>query len=342
MKTTMNTPHFTHVARRAGLKAIAMVTLTACAAWNSAQAQSHDGYPNKPVKLVVPFAAGGSTDIVGRIVADGLRSALGQPVIVDNKAGAGGVIGTEAVAQAAADGYTIGMATVSTMTINPHLYTRAEGLTAKLAPVANLVTMPSVYMVHPNLGVTTFEAFVAKAKAEPGKISGAVPGLGTLGHLMLASFNETLKTDIQIVPYRGSGPALTDALSGMVQLMPDQLPSAMPHIKSGKLIPLVQGSELRSPDLPKVPTFKELGHEQLNQLANSWFGIVVPKNTPAPIVKRLQEAAAKAMQLPEVQQRLKTVGAHAALTDAQSFANKIARESRRNKGLLDKVGVKPE
>lgn len=342
MKTTMNTPHFTHVARRAGLKAIAMVTLTACAAWNSAQAQSRDGYPNKPVKLVVPFAAGGSTDIVGRIVADGLRSALGQPVIVDNKAGAGGVIGTEAVAQAAADGYTIGMATVSTMTINPHLYTRAEGLTAKLAPVANLVTMPSVYMVHPNLGVTTFEAFVAKAKAEPGKISGAVPGLGTLGHLMLASFNETLKTDIQIVPYRGSGPALTDALSGMVQLMPDQLPSAMPHIKSGKLIPLVQGSELRSPDLPKVPTFKELGHEQLNQLANSWFGIVVPKNTPAPIVKRLQEAAAKAMQLPEVQQRLKTVGAHAALTDAQSFANQIARESRRNKGLLDKVGVKPE
>ncbi len=342
MKASMNTPHHVNASRRLGLKAIAMVTLTSCAAMHSAQAQGQDHYPNKPVKLVVPFAAGGSTDIVARIVADGLRSTLGQPVVVDNKAGAGGVIGTEAVAQAAADGYTIGMATVSTMTINPHLYTRAEGLTAKLVPVANLVTMPSVYMVHPNLGVTTFEAFVAKAKAEPGKISGAVPGLGTLGHLLLASFNETLKTDIQIVPYRGSGPALTDALSGTVQLMPDQLPSAMPHIKSGKLIPLVQGSELRSPDLPKVPTFKELGHEQLNQLANSWFGIVVPKNTPAPVLKRLQEAAAKAMQLPEVQQRLKTVGAHAALTDAQSFAHQIARESQRNKALLDKVGVKPE
>ena len=305
-------------------------------------ARAADVYPSKPVTLVVPFAAGGSTDIVARIIADGMRSTLGQAIVVDNKAGAGGVIGTEAVAQAAPDGYTIGMATVSTLTINPFLFTRAQALPAKLTPVANLVTMPAVYMVHPKLGVNTFEAFVAKARAEPGKISGAVPGLGTLGHLLLASFNDTLKTDIQIAPYRGAGPALNDALAGMVQLMPDQLPSAMPHIKSGKLIPFVQASEGRSPELPNVPTFKELGYNDLNQLGISWFGIVAPKGTPAPIIQRLQEAAVKAAHLPEVQQRLKTVGANASDMDQSQFPAQIAKESQRNKALLDKLGVKPE
>ena len=342
MPTLQANPQETTYTSRLGLKAVAIAVLAACAALPQAWAQGGDGYPNKPIKLIVPFAAGGSTDIVARIVAEGLRSTLGQAIVVDNKAGAGGVIGTEAVAQAAPDGYTVGMATVSTMTINPFLFTRAEGLPAKLTPVANLVTIPAVYMVHPSLGVKTFDAFVAKARAEPGKISGAVPGLGTLGHLLLASFNDTLKTEIQIVPYRGAGPALNDALAGQVQLMPDQLPSAMPHIKSGKLIPFVQASEGRSPDLPNVPTFKELGYEGLNQLGISWFGIVVPKNTPAPIVKRLQEAAVKATHLPEVQQRLKTVGANASDMDQGQFPAQIARESQRNKALLEKIGVKPE
>lgn len=341
MRTSLSTSFQTC---RLNPKALAVATLTGAilALCQPLAARAADIYPNKPIKLVVPFAAGGSTDIVARIVAEGMRSTLGQPIVVDNKAGAGGVIGTEAVAQAAPDGYTIGMATVSTMTINPFLFTRAEGLPAKLTPVANLVTMPAVYMVHPSLGVSTFDAFVAKAKAEPGKISGAVPGLGTLGHLLVASFNETLKTDIQIVPYRGAGPALNDALSGMVQLMPDQLPSAMPHIKSGKLIPFVQASEGRSPELPNVPTFKELGYEGLNQLGISWFGIVVPRNTPAPIVQRLQEAAVKAAHLPEVQKRLKTVGASPTNMDQSQFPAQITQESQRNKALLDKAGVKPE
>ena len=329
------------IARRLGLQAIALATLTAAGALPAA-AQTAGNYPNKPIKLIVPFAAGGSTDVVARVLAEGLRTTLGQSIVVDNRAGAGGLLGTEAVAQAPADGYTVGMATVSTMTINPLLYTRAAGLPAKLMPVAGLVSMPAVYMVHPSLGVKDFNAFLAKAKAEPGKISGAVPGLGTLGHLLLASFNDTLKTEIQIVPYRGAGPALNDALAGQVQLMPDQLPSAMPHIKSGKLIPFVQASDGRSPDLPNVPTFKELGYEGLNQLGISWFGIVVPKNTPAPIVKRLQEAAVKATHLPEVQQRLKTVGANASDMDQGQFPAQIARESQRNKALLEKIGVKPE
>ena len=326
---------------RQGLKALAFAALTFTLAMPHG-AWAADAYPSKPIKLIVPFAAGGSTDVVARVLAEGMRSTLGQPIVVDNKAGAGGLVGTEAVAQAAADGYTIGMATVSTMTINPGLYTRAEGLGAKLTPVANLVTMPSVYMVHPNLGVSNFEEFLAKVKAQPKKVSGAVPGLGTLGHLMLASFNDTLKTDIQIVPYRGSGPALNDALAGVVQLMTDQLPSSMAHIKSGKLIPLVLAGDGRSPDLPNVPTFKELGYGDLNQLGISWFGIVVPKNTPAPIVKRLQEAAVKAAHLPDVQKRLKTLGATPTEMNQSQFAAQIATEAQRNKALLDKIGVKPE
>ncbi|BCN40493.1 ABC transporter substrate-binding protein [Alicycliphilus denitrificans] len=335
----MRTTH----ARRPSLKALAVATLAATAALALPQgAQAADAYPGKPIKLIVPFAAGGSTDIVARVLAEGMRTTLGQPIVVDNKAGAGGLIGTEAVAQAAPDGYTVGMATVSTMTINPLLYTRAAGLGARLAPVANLVTMPSVYTVHPSLGVNSFDAFVAKVKAQPRKISGAVPGPGTLGHLMLASFNETLKTDILIVPYRGSGPALNDALAGMVQVMPDQLPSSMAHIKSGKLIPVVLAADARSPELPNVPTFKELGYDELNELGISWFGIVVPKNTPAPIVKRLQDAAVKAAHLPDVQQHLKNLGASATDMDQSRFPAQIAQELKRNKALLDKAGVKPE
>lgn len=334
---------FTTPSRRYVLKATAIAAFGVAAALTLPHAaHAADAWPSKPVKLVVPFAAGGSTDVVARVFAEGLRQTLKQPVVVDNRAGAGGLMGTEAVAQAAPDGYTVGMATVSTMTINPLLFKRAESLGAKLTPVAQLVTMPSVYMVHPKLGVKTFEEFLAKVKAEPGKISGAVPGLGTLGHLMLASFNETLKTDILIVPYRGSGPALNDALAGMVQLMPDQLPSAMPHIKDGQLIPIAQAANGRSPDLPNVPTFKELGYDGLNQLGISWFGIVVPKDTPAPIVQRLRQASLEAVQLPDVKEHLRKLGATPTKMDQGQFAAEITAEIQRNKALLDKAGVKPE
>lgn len=301
-----------------------------------------EAYPSKPVKLIVPFAAGGSTDIVARVIAEGLRSTLGQPVIVDNKGGAGGLIGSEAIAQAAPDGYTLGMATVSTATINPSLYMRAAKIEGKLLHVANLVTMPSVYMVHPKMGVRDFTGFMAKVKAQPGAYSAGVPGLGTLVHLMLASFNETMKTGIQIVPYRGNGPALNDALAGMVQVMADQLPSAMPQIKGGKLIPIVLAGQSRSPDLPQVPTFKELGYPELNELGISWFGLVVPAGTPAPIVRQLQEAAVKAVHQPDVQKHLMALGATATDMDQTRFPAQIAAEIRRNKALLDKAGVKPE
>lgn len=324
------------------------VVSTLCAAAASAllvaapAAQAADNYPSKPVKLIVPFAPGGSTDIVARVVAEGMRASLGQSVVVDNKAGAGGLLGTGTIAQSAPDGYTIGMATVSTATVNPSIFTRAAKLEGKLVPVVKLVTVPSVYMVHPSMGVKDFQGFMAKVKAKPGDYSVGVPGLGTLGHLMMASFNETLKTDIQIVPYRGNGPALNDALAGMVQVMADQLPSAMPHIKGGKLVPMVLAADRRVSELPDVPTFKELGHADLNELGMSWFGLVVPAGTPAPIIKRLQDAAVSALRSPDVQGRLKTMGATAVEMDQSKFASQIAADLQRNKALLDKLGVKPE
>ncbi|KLO58394.1 MULTISPECIES: tripartite tricarboxylate transporter substrate binding protein BugE [Delftia] len=331
-----------HLPRRTLLSLGAGLCAALCGLTLARTAHAADAYPSKPVKLIVPFAAGGSTDIVARVIAEGLRSTLGQPVVVDNKAGAGGLIGTESIAQAAPDGYTIGMATVSTATINPSLYTRAARLEGRLLPVANLVTMPSVYMVHPKMGVKDFAGFLARLRAQPGAYSAGVPGLGTLGHLMVASFNETMKTQIQIVPYRGNGPALNDALAGMVQVMTDQLPSAMPQIKGGKLIPVALSGDSRSPDLPDVPTFKELGYAQLNELGISWFGLVVPAGTPPAIVRQLQEASTKAVRLPEVQKHLKLLGASVTEMDQGRFPAQIASELQRNKALLDKAGVKPE
>ena len=325
---------------RVGLLSLAV----ASSLWTLAasQALAAGVYPSKPVKLIVPFAAGGSTDIVARVIAEGMRTTLGQPVIVDNKGGAGGLIGSEAIAHATPDGYSIGMATVSTATINPLLYKRASKIEGKLLPVANLVTMPSVYMAHPKMGVNNFNDFLAKIKAQPGTYSAGVPGLGTLGHLMVASFNETMKTQIQIVPYRGNGPALNDALAGMVQIMTDQLPSAMPQIKGGKLLPVVIASHGRSPELPNVPTFKELGYDELNELGISWFGLVVPAGTPPAIVRQLQDASVKAVRLPEVQKHLKNLGATATEAAPSQFPAQIAAELKRNKALLDKAGVKPE
>ncbi|MDH0373272.1 tripartite tricarboxylate transporter substrate-binding protein [Comamonas aquatica] len=318
--------------------------LTAGAVWAGlvASAAMAAEYPSKPIKLIVPFAAGGSTDIVARVIAEAMRHALGQPVVVDNRGGAGGLIGTEAIASAPADGYTIGMATVSTLTVNPLLYQRAANLSPKLLPVVNLVTMPAVLMVHPNVSANSLAEIVALEKVKPGSISGGVPGHGTLGHLLMASMNDTLHTSIQIVPYRGNGPALNDTLAGSVQMLVDQLPSSLSLVKANKLKPLVIAAAERSPEMPQVPTFKELGYTQLNDLGISWFGLVVPSNTSKAIVDKIASAAAQAVRRPEVQQQLAKLGAAPTDLGNTTFSAQIAQQLQRNKQLLDKAGVKVE
>lgn len=319
--------------RRLSLLALALLSLPALA---------EPAFPSKPIKLIVPFAAGGSTDLVARVVADGLRQELGQAVVVDNRGGAGGMMGTEAVAMAAPDGYTIGMATASTLTVNPIFYDKAAATNRQLLPLVNLVSVPAVYSVHPTVPAKDFAGFVAELKRKPGGYSAGVPGVGSLGHLLLEAFNDQLDVKLVNVPYRGMGAALNDALAGTIQFIPDQLPSSLPHIKAGKLVPLAVAASKRLPELPQVPTLKELGHAELNDQGQSWFGLVVPAKTPPAVVERLRAAALKAMQSPETQARLQQMGASVVGGSEDAFQALIDTQLRRNRAIVQKANIKVE
>lgn len=299
-------------------------------------------FPNRPVKLIVPFPAGGSADIVARVLAEGLRKTLGQPVIVENRGGAGGMMGTDAIAQAIPDGYTIGMATVSTMTVNPVLYPKAQATNAKLRPLVKLVSMPSVFVVHPSMGVKNFDGFVAAIKEKPGYFNAGVPGVASMGQFIIESFNETLDVKITNVPYRGNAPALNDALAGVVQIMTDQLPSALPNIKAGRLLPIAIASDQRVADLPNTPTFKELGYSDLNEIGISWFGLVVPEKTPPAIAEKQRAAALQAVRLPETLAQLRKMGVSSVDGETQDFPALVAAQLQRNRVIAQKAGIKPE
>ena len=324
-------------------RALAAIALAASLAALGLQPAAAQGYPDKPVKLIVPFAPGGSTDIVARLVADRMQKALGQPVVVDNRAGAGGAIGAEAVARAAPDGYTIGVGTVSTLAVNPVLLKASRTDPVRdFAPVTALASIPSVFSTNPRLNVHDFREFVALAQGKPGQLASGSPGVGSIGHLITEAMNDELKIQLRHIPYRGMALVINGALAGETQVLSDQYPSSAPFIQAGKLVPFAVAADKRLPALPNVPTFRELGHPELNEVAITWFGLVAPAKTPAPVVARLQAAAVEALKDPAVQARMKELGAEPIGNSPEQFGRMIATTLERVRKVVQVRKIEAE
>ena len=281
-------------------------------------------YPARPVVLIVPFPPGGSTDIVGRIAADALAKELGQPFVVDNRGGAGGAIGAKAIAEAAPDGYTLGVATVSTHVVNPVVRGAALGYDAlaDFSYVSQIASVANVLAVHPSVPATNMAEFIAYAKSNPGKLNYGTPGNGSLGHLIGETFKYSAKVDLVHVPYKGAGPALNDTLAGQVQVLFDNLPSSLPHIQAGRLRALAVASEKRVAALPEVPTFAEAGLPLVND--PSWFGLIGPARLPAEVVSRLHGALVGALEQPGALKRLEAVAATPVGNTPDQFRQAVA------------------
>jgi tripartite-type tricarboxylate transporter receptor subunit TctC len=296
----------------------------------ASQAAAQDAYPNKTITMIVPFAAGGSTDVIGRVVGDGLSRVLGQPVVIDNRGGAGGSIGTGAVARAQADGYTIGMGTASTLAINPAVYKNLTfDVQADLTPIGNIAAVPNIMAINPGVKAGNMMDFIALARSQPDKLSYASPGLGSVAHLLGEQFKLASGTAIVHLPYRGMGPALNDAIGGQVQVIYDNLPTTLPLVQDGRLRALAVSGPKRVEALPNVPTFAEVGLDDLNWMA--FFGLIAPKDTPATIVGRLNEALVKVLAMPDVKERLSSQQAVLVGNSSEQFKAEIARELARMK-----------
>ncbi|MGE0351475.1 MAG: Bug family tripartite tricarboxylate transporter substrate binding protein [Hydrogenophaga sp.] len=293
-------------------------------------AAAQGAWPNKPVRIVVPFAPGGTTDILARVLAPELTKAFGQPFVVDNRAGAGGNIGADVVAKSPGDGYTLLMGTVGTHGINKSLYSKLPYDPQKdFAPITLVAGVPNVMVMNTKraqeLGVNSVTDFVKYAKSRPGQLNMASSGNGTSIHLAGELFKSRTGVFMTHIPYRGSGPAMTDMLAGAMDVMFDNLPSAMPHIKSGALTAFAVTSGVRSAALPDVPTVAEAGKLDGFE-ASSWFGLLAPAGTPADIVSRLQQETAKALNQPAVKERLLAQGAIPGGNTPQEFTRMIDAE----------------
>jgi tripartite-type tricarboxylate transporter receptor subunit TctC len=292
-------------------------------------------WPSRPVRIIVPFAAGGTTDILARALAPELQRVFGQPFIVDNKPGAGGNLGAAEVAKSVADGHTLLMGTVGTHAINAALYPKMPfDPVLDFAPVALVAAVPNVLVMNPDnarrYGVETVADLVRAAKANPGKLNMASSGNGTSIHLSGELFKAMTGTDLVHFPYRGSGPALIDLIGGNMDLMFDNLPSALPQIKAGKLKALAVTSAQRSAVLPDVPTLAEAGGAALaGYEATSWFGLLAPAATPADVVARLAEEVARTLSSPAVSERLLGQGAIPSGMGPAGFAKMIAAETKK-------------
>ena len=297
-------------------------------------------YPNKPIRMIIPYPPGGGTDVVGRILNEPLSTALGQPIIIDNKGGAAGNVGTDIAAKAPADGYNI-LFTLSSHTINPKLYPKLPFDVEKdFVPISLSAMIPQILVVHPSVPANTVQELIALAKAQPGKLNYASVGTGSPGHIAGELFKLKTGVDIVHVPYKGGGPAVTDTIGGQVQLLFVSMPAAWQHVKSGRLKAIAVTSAKRSVAAPDVPTIMESGVPDF--VVDSWYGALAPAKTPPAAVAKLQAAFAQALQNPQIREKLLLQGAEAAAVTPAEFDRIIRDELAKWDYVIRAANIKPE
>jgi tripartite-type tricarboxylate transporter receptor subunit TctC len=302
---------------------------------------SAQAYPSKPVRLVVPFAPGGTTDLLARIISEKMGATLGQVVVVENKAGAGGAIGAAEVARAQPDGYVLLMSSVSTMAANPAINPATPYDPVKdFVHIINVAATPNVIAVNPSFPAKDYKTFVETLKMNPGKYSYAGAGIGTIGHMLAELYKSVAKVDIIHVPYRGSGPALNDVVAGQVPIIVDNLPSTLPFIKDKRLIPIVVAAPKRVASLPDVPTFAEVGLESVNRM--SFLGVSAPKGTPKEVVDKVNAAVKTALADATVKGRIEATGAIVVGNSVEDYQNQVRDELSIYKRVVLEQNLKPE
>ena len=321
------------------LSAFAVAFLSALAAALLPALASAQAYPTKPIRLICPFPPAGAVDIASRAIADALTKTIGQTVAVENKPGAGGNLGAEAAARSAPDGYTIFMSTSGIQAINPALYAKMPvDVNRELVPVAPLVSLNNVLVLHPSVKANSVQDVIALAKANPGKIPYASSGNGTSIHMSGAMFTHLTGTEMIHIPYKGSGPAVTDLLAGQVSMMFDNIPSSLPHIKSGKLKALATTGAKRDPALPDLPTIAESGVPGYE--SGVWFGLMAPAGTPKEIVAKLNAEAVKGAKSPEFVKRMGDLGYNMIPASPEVMSDMIKQEIARWTPIVKASGAK--